>query len=517
MAQLECIHHPVDRENSTHVIFVHGLGGDIRGTWMSDAAVPSTLWPKWVGRDIECPTWLLGYDAQLSAWSGDAMPLPHQGGTVLDLLMNEPQLKGAGIVLVGHSLGGLVIKTALVRAATHGVERYDALLKQLRGVVFIATPHFGAHLANLASAWSVVTRTNPQVHNMKTHDPHLQSLNEQFLAQHKRLGFSVRVFCETNGVRAKPRLFGLLRGPSIMVVPSTNANPHIPGEPAVTLPEDHFSICKPISTENQIHGAMLAFLGELLAAPKLINSERLADPVVERDRARGDVKERNTFDPIEAKLNGSDVRIVFGRIESYEGSPGTTVVLPCNEYFDDRCTADARSALGAYVQKRFVGQVDSFIALVRDERLRKLGPPTQRLKTRGEYGDSFGAGRCLLLINPLNRQQNVALVSTTTQRATEGLSARISYVLDGLRHLVEQHGDERLNEIILPVMGGGHGGLQPRLAFCALLIALAEVLRYGSGAQRLKKVTVVVFKGDASPSAEVHPDEVRSVLNLVTG
>lgn len=71
------------------------------------------------------------------------MPLPDQGDSVLDCLVSEPKLKkdNCPLLLIGHSLGGLVIKTAIISGLTKGIERYRRLIECVRGVVFIATPH----------------------------------------------------------------------------------------------------------------------------------------------------------------------------------------------------------------------------------------------------------------------------------------------------------------------------------------------------------------------------------------
>ena len=125
-----------------------------------------------------------------------------------------------------------------------------------------------------------------------------------------------------------------------------------------------------------------------------------------------------------------------------------------------------------------------------------------------------GLGRCVLLINPLGRSVPIALVSTTTQRAGEGLSARISYLFDGMRELVTRLADARLNEVAMPVLGAGHGGVDPPLALVGLLLAVAEAARYGRGAQRLKKVNIIVFRPDADSPAEVNPVVIRRALPL---
>src|SRR5262249_40140788 len=132
-----------------------------------------------------------------------------------------------------------------------------------------------------------------------------------------------------------------------------------------------------------------------------------------------------------------------------------------------------------------------------------------------ERAESFGPGRCVLLIKPLNRSVSVALVSTTTQRAGEGLSARISYLFDGMREMVTRLADARLKEVTMPILGSGHGGIDPPLAFVGLLLALAEAARYGQGGQRLRRVTIVVFKPEPNGSAVVDKLVVRRALALI--
>ncbi|HZW25125.1 MAG TPA: alpha/beta hydrolase [Gallionella sp.] len=134
MAQLELIHSSATSQTSPNVVFLHGLGGHARKTWMCNPEDDATLWPKWVGEDADCIIWVLGYDASLSSWTNGAMPLPDQGSAVLDLLVNEPELSKRPLVLVGHSMGGLVIKTAIAHAMTHGVKRYEEFAKKLCGI-----------------------------------------------------------------------------------------------------------------------------------------------------------------------------------------------------------------------------------------------------------------------------------------------------------------------------------------------------------------------------------------------
>jgi len=94
---------------------------------------------------------------------------------------------------------------------------------------------------------------------------------------------------------------------------------------------------------------------------------------------------------------GCEICVVNGRLEQYARDE-TVVVLPCNEYFDDRCVDDVKSALGAYVNTIFEGQVPAFVSLMKSEAASRLGPGEERRKTREETALSFGTGRCLLLV-----------------------------------------------------------------------------------------------------------------------
>jgi hypothetical protein len=214
-------------------------------------------------------------------------------------------------------------------------------------------------------------------------------------------------------------------------------------------------------------------------------------------------------------VNGCEIRVENGRIEDYARASDVAIVLPCNEYFDDLCVSDSRSALGAYVTRVFDGRTAAFISLMDHECRKKLGPGIEQQKTDVQRAASFGAGRCVLLTRPLDHSVPIALVSTTTQRGGQGLSARISYLFDGMRELAARLADERINKVVMPILGGGHGGIDKPLALVGLLLAVAEVARYGQGSQRLKRVTIVVFRRDANSDPDVDQTVARRALALI--
>ena len=95
MADLHCLSNSRGALNA-NVIFVHGLGGDSRGTWTSPLPPPSEerLWPKWLASDVEgLAVWSVGYDAPVSEWRGLAMDLADRAGNVLSLLETEDRTR----------------------------------------------------------------------------------------------------------------------------------------------------------------------------------------------------------------------------------------------------------------------------------------------------------------------------------------------------------------------------------------------------------------------------------------
>lgn len=236
------------------------------------------------------------------------MALPKQGSTVLDLIDSERRIKGAPLVMVGHSLGGLVIKMALANALTQGVSRYRHVADLIKGVVFVATPNLGSDLASLATAL-IGMRANAQVDDLRSGNAWLAPLNNQFRALHQQLGFSVRIFSESRGVTTKRR-WGFFRGPTVRVVSDPSSDPGVPGETPISLPEDHFSICKPADRNAQIHKSLLAFLADVQTK---VDGLRPVGPIVELAATVGGQKGPSEEATDASASPPQPVQLAFGR------------------------------------------------------------------------------------------------------------------------------------------------------------------------------------------------------------
>lgn len=220
----------------------------------------STFWPNWIGEDVECNVWIAGYEAAISEWTSSAMHLADLGDTLFAALQVEEGLGIEKIVLVGHSLGGLIIKSGMTQAKALGNLERMRLLERIAGVVFIGTPHQGASLATLANKLGPLIRPNPQVTNMVSDDAWLKLLNGQFKNLYKNQSFGVRVFFESKGYFFGFRICKIELGKRLLIVDRNSSDPNLDGVIPTAIDHDHVSIAKPASRNDLIHKMLVQFL-----------------------------------------------------------------------------------------------------------------------------------------------------------------------------------------------------------------------------------------------------------------
>jgi len=278
MAELLPISSPLAAERQLDVVFVHGLGGDPRATWRSGTD-ENTSWPHWLALEFgsQVGVWSLGYAAAPTRWegvrvpffggkdpdAGAAMSLPRRAENALDRLV------GAGIgqrpvCFISHSLGGLLVKSILRRSADSqfAPERLQ-VVEQCRGVLFLATPHHGSRLADLAVALKVYLPSVSTL-DLKDNDDHLMDLYEwyrSYAPSHHILTRSYYENKETKGV--------------VIVVPRSSADPGDAGETALgntPLDRDHLEISKPRNRQDQVYIGSTQFIRLILIgeAPELV-------------------------------------------------------------------------------------------------------------------------------------------------------------------------------------------------------------------------------------------------------
>eukprot|EP00923_Selenidium_pygospionis_P043163 GHVN01074367.1.p1 GENE.GHVN01074367.1~~GHVN01074367.1.p1 ORF type:complete len:1673 (+),score=319.89 GHVN01074367.1:201-5219(+) len=156
--------------------------------------------------------------------------------------LNLAQVGGNGrpVVLVGHSMGGLLIKIMMLKD--------PSFASQVKGIVFYGTPHFGSPLArNLRMFQPVVTPYAAELHPAQTFLSHLNVAFYETCVKDKK------VFVASYGESLKtPLPFVKTKR---FIVPAASADPGY-GFYVTVENTDHQGLCKISSPEDIRYGAL---------------------------------------------------------------------------------------------------------------------------------------------------------------------------------------------------------------------------------------------------------------------
>lgn len=284
------------------VVFVHGLTGDAERTFRHENGFdfPRELAARVAQDACEINVWSIDYPApalKSSAvgvarkglarlpWLGAKLSSPgardatapervdiefdlkDRGRALLELLTAE-ELGTRPVVFVAHSLGGLMVKAMLTVAEESGDRQNLAILEQTRGVIFLATPHTGSDLGNLAENLGILLKgvgasakflcnwlgapmagtvfyvlgyaanaamePSQVVKALTKHNKQATELARSYERIARRRGISTHAFYETTKTAHLT-----------LVVEPWSADPHV-GDPPIGIEgATHSSICKP--------------------------------------------------------------------------------------------------------------------------------------------------------------------------------------------------------------------------------------------------------------------------------
>jgi len=208
----------------------------------------------------------------------------------------------------------------------------------------------------------------------------------------------------------------------------------------------------------------------------------------------------------------SKINLKYGKIEECDCEHNdTAIVLPANEFFDDECIRDKKSALGSFIQKHFPNQEEKFEELIRKELQNLNGKDVE--KEDGILQKSYGIGTCIFLKNPLNSNYNIIISSVTQKRKGIGLHSNISFLMQAINNIHLIALDKRINKIKTPLLGAGHGGLNNKISLFAIVLGFSQFLMV----KQNKEVTVVIFKKDEESKADINKKNIYRILKYAIG
>ncbi|CZR51417.1 uncharacterized protein PAC_01293 [Phialocephala subalpina] len=184
------------------LIFVHGLRGSRLKTWSSG----DVFWPRDFLKDdvknARVITW--GYDASVAnafAYASKESIFGHADTLLNDLARLRKRITRP-IVFICHSLGGLVVKAALIESAAYNSHKRHPTLGEIYastiGVIFLGTPHRGSSKENLGEVVANVAKLSFRQPNkqllatLKTDSHILENQRDQFTTISSNLSIIVK-------------------------------------------------------------------------------------------------------------------------------------------------------------------------------------------------------------------------------------------------------------------------------------------------------------------------------------
>ncbi len=230
---------------SVDIIFVHGLGGTARKTWSWERNV-NYFWPMWLAQEDGLSSsriFTYGYNSNFKGAGTNLNVIDFAKDLLFQMLVFSDGLREDSIpvgqhpiIFAAHSMGGLVVKKAYVLGKHDN--QYAHIISKIHGIMFLATPHRGAHYAkilnNILATAPLGAPPKAYIEDLETHSKTLQDINEQFRTLCGDL--SLVSFFETLKTN-----FGITKS---LVVEKESAVLGYPQEISNPLNADHHSICK---------------------------------------------------------------------------------------------------------------------------------------------------------------------------------------------------------------------------------------------------------------------------------
>ena len=194
------------------------------------------------------------------------MYLTDRATNVLGDLLNEPGFANGAFVLIGHSLGGLLIKQILRTCQSEALndEKAASFLRRVEKIAFLATPHAGADLAVWGDRLRILIRPSAATICLVRNDSNLRDLNLWYRGWSNHQNITHLVLTETKSLS----ILG-------MIVKPDSSDPGLAGKRPRPMDYDHGAICKPRSRTSDTYIAVRSFIELPFERPRDLVAERL--------------------------------------------------------------------------------------------------------------------------------------------------------------------------------------------------------------------------------------------------
>ncbi|KAF7546004.1 hypothetical protein G7Z17_g8749 [Cylindrodendrum hubeiense] len=189
-----------DQQDLVDLVFVHGLGGNLRTTWKVEGTTePWFTKPEFLGRlENSVRALSFGYNANRFGDVANTRIIHHANDLLRNLVLKRLDNPNRPIIFIAHSLGGLVVKRAILLCATNN--DWSAIKNSTKSIIFMGTPHMGSEkaedlvvvqkLASLIKFESAIATNLTK--ELKTFSTAVQDINMEFTIDVHR---SIELLC----------------------------------------------------------------------------------------------------------------------------------------------------------------------------------------------------------------------------------------------------------------------------------------------------------------------------------
>ena len=226
------------------MVFIHGLNGHAQRTFTH----PETFvyWPQDLLPEKVPSARVLTYGYNSSAKN------IAEGQNVLDIALQlivnlkdyrrEKIEKSRDIVLICHSLGGIIAKKAVLLHQSS--EEGKAIRNSIVGIMFMGTPHCGSDLANIGSAFATIASAVVEMpkfllKTLSKNSSALYDISREFATVTSDLNLKLISFYELD-----PCSPPWWKGTSFVVVDKRSAILGLPEEEVIAAHANHREICR---------------------------------------------------------------------------------------------------------------------------------------------------------------------------------------------------------------------------------------------------------------------------------
>ncbi|XP_015784945.1 protein SERAC1 [Tetranychus urticae] len=280
--------HPTysDKDYDYDVVFFHGLMGGVYRTWRQYSGSwtegnQTRCWPQdWLPLDVpDLRIIAIDYHSSLFERKANCIPEARSLRDRAELLINELLKAGLGkrpIILIGHSMGGLLIKQILVNCHSKNDPDHSKLLDAVKGIVFYSVPHRGSGATKLSLNLQRILIPSQEIKDLIKDSPVLTDLHQKFISLLSTKKIDIISFGEKEQVQVN------IKGVKVNALLVPTESSHLDVGEFHILNTNHFLTCKPYDQSSPSYTIVRDFIQSIIdkTSPKAVDPMSLTERII---------------------------------------------------------------------------------------------------------------------------------------------------------------------------------------------------------------------------------------------